>query len=110
MSILELQAEDRVLTKEQQKGPRPIATDGKLVPIDTMLLQAVKVSLSALLGRGEITAERLMSLAAGDVVKLDSSLADHVELYLEDALIARGEIVAVGDHYGIRIVDVSPIQ
>ncbi len=80
-----------------------------MVPIDKELLRGVEVSLDALLGRGRMTAEALMGLARGSVIALDSSLADHVELYLNDALIARGEIVAVGDNFGVRITEIAPV-
>jgi flagellar motor switch protein FliN/FliY len=80
----------------------------QMVPIDNELLRGVEVKLDALLGRGRMTAEELMSLSKGSVVTLENSLADHVELYLNEALVARGEIVAVGDHFGVRITEIAP--
>ena len=50
---------------------------------------------------------QMMALEKGSVVTLETGLADHVDLFLNDALIARGEIVAVGDKYGVRIVEVA---
>jgi flagellar motor switch protein FliN/FliY len=83
--------------------------DGKstLRPIDVGLLKGVRIRLNALLGRGEMSAEELMKLEKGSVVTLASSLADPVELYLDDALVARGELVAVGDNFAVRITDIS---
>lgn len=78
-----------------------------LVPINSDLLKDVGVSLEARLGRSEITVADLTALKAGSVLTLDRSLADHVDLYLNGALIARGEIVAVGEAYGVRIVDIG---
>jgi len=86
------------------------SSNGKIVPIDNALLSGVEVRLDALLGRGKMTAADLMGLTAGAVVTLENSLADHVELYLNDALVARGEIVAVGDNYGVRITEIAPIS
>ncbi len=54
-----------------------------------------------------MTVEQLMALKQGSVVTLEASLADRVELFLNDALVARGEIVAVGDKFGVRIVEIS---
>ena len=90
-------------------GPQASPPVDGLIPIDNALLRGVHVSLEAILGRGEMTAETLMCLAPGAIVRLDASLADQVGLYLNDALVARGEIVAVGDHYGVRIVEVAPV-
>jgi flagellar motor switch protein FliN len=83
------------------------ADTSALVSISTDLLKGVKVSLEASLGRSEIRVEEMMALEKGSVVTLETGLADHVDLFLNDALIARGEIVAVGDKYGVRIVEIA---
>ena len=80
----------------------------KLSPINAELLRGVRISLEVRLGEAPMTIENMMSLKPGAVVTLETSLADHVELYLNDALVARGEIVAVGDKYGVRIVEIAP--
>ena len=79
-----------------------------LAPINSDLLRGVRVSLEARLGNSSMTVEEMLALKADSVVTLETGLADHVELYLNDALIARGEIVAVGEKFGIRIVEIAP--
>lgn len=79
-----------------------------LTPIGRDLIGGVPIALEARLGKATLSVKDLFALADGSVVKLDSGLADHAELYFNDALVARGEIVAVGDNYAIRIVDVAP--
>jgi len=96
--------------------PTPVKTDEvngqaaptALTPINSDLFRNVRVSLEACLGQANMTVEEMMALKAGSVVTLETGLADHVDLYLNDTLIARGEIVAVGDRYGVRIVDTAP--
>ena len=91
-------------------GPAKAAAkqdDKPLVAINSDLLRDVRVAIEARLGRTELTVAQLTALKAGSVVTLDTSLADHVELYLNGALVARGEIVAVGDVYGVRITDIG---
>jgi flagellar motor switch protein FliN/FliY len=78
-----------------------------LVPIAQDLIGGVRVVLEARLGEATMTVEDLLALKSGSVVTLETGLADTAELYLNNALIARGEIVAVGDHYGVRIVDLA---
>lgn len=87
-------------------GSQPDAP--KLAPINSDLFRGVKVSLEVRLGESPMTIEEIMALKSGSVVTLEASLADHVELYLNDTLVARGEIVAVGDKYGVRIVEIAP--
>jgi len=87
-------------------GSQPEAP--KLAPINTDLFRGVRVALEVRLGESPMTIEEIMALKSGSVVTLEASLADRVELYLNDTLVARGEIVAVGDKYGVRIVEIAP--
>jgi flagellar motor switch protein FliN len=87
---------------------KDVAIATRLSPINTDLLRGVRISLEARLGQASMTVEDMMALKPGSVVKLETSLADHVDLYLNDVLIARGEVVAVGDRYGVRIIDIVP--
>ena len=83
------------------------ADSSAITPINGELLRDVRISLEARLGRSEMTVADLMDLKSGAVVTLDKSLADHAQLYLNGVLVARGEIVAVGDNYGVRIVEIA---
>lgn len=86
---------------EKQDGAKPAALGNEI-------LRGVRVSLEVRLGQAAMAVDEMMALKSGSIVTLQSGLADHVELYLNDALVARGEIVAVGDKYGVRIVDIVP--
>ena len=94
--------------KQESKSEAAVSGHGKsgLPAIDSRLLGAITVSLEAKLGERTMTIEELSALQKGSLVALDTGLADHAELYLNDTLIARGEIMAVGDNYGVRIVEI----
>ena len=79
----------------------------RLTPINSELFRGVHVSLEARLGQAVMTVEEMMALKPGSIIPLETSLADHLELYLNGTLIARGEVVAVGDNYGLRIIDIA---
>ncbi|HEX2594082.1 MAG TPA: FliM/FliN family flagellar motor switch protein [Rhizomicrobium sp.] len=87
---------------------RSAAEGNKLSSINDELLRGVQVSLEARLGTATLTVEQMMALKAGAVVDLETGLGDLIELYLNDALVARCEIVAVGDKFGVRIVEIAP--
>lgn len=78
-----------------------------LARIDQRLLRDVPVALEARLGGARLSMAALMELTTGAIVTLDTGLADTVDLHLNDALVARGEIVAVGDHFGVRITELA---
>jgi flagellar motor switch protein FliN/FliY len=48
----------------------------------------------------------LMNLKAGDCVPLDAVVNQDVELRLNGSTIARGELVTVGDNFGVRILEI----
>ena len=78
-----------------------------IVRIDKKLFGEVRVELEARLGTTELSVDALLGLKAGSVVTLQTGLADHVDLFVNGACVARGEIVAVGDQFGVRIVEVA---
>lgn len=82
-------------------------TKDGFVPIGEELLREVQVALDVRLGRSILTVGELMVLKRGSVVTLDRSLADQVDLCLNGTLVARGELVAVGDKFGVRILEIA---
>ncbi len=95
---------------EDETAPReaaPTPPEAAIVPIDDKLFGDVRVELEARLGKTELSVDALMALKAGSVVTLQTGLADMVDLYVNNACVARGEIVAVGDQFGVRITHVA---
>lgn len=82
-------------------------SDKEIVSLDSSLLHGVNVQLEVYVGTSDMTLEALLALRSGDVVTLDAQLNDLVELRLNDAVVGRGELVAVGDNFGIRIVEIT---
>lgn len=74
--------------------------------LDPEVLGEVTVELDALLGRGTLTLAQLAALQDGAVVELDLPLNGMVDLSLAGRIVARGELVAVGDNFGVRISEV----
>ena len=89
-------------------APPALATaPNGLAPINAALLQDVSVTLSVKLGDVTLSVGDVMALKSGAVVKLDSALNDPIDICLNGAPIARGEIVAVEDHFAVRILEVA---
>ncbi len=72
------------------------------------LLGAVRVTLEVRLGQSSMTIDEMLALKKDSIVALENGLADPVALYLNGTIVARGEIVAVGDKFGVRIVEIAP--
>jgi flagellar motor switch protein FliN/FliY len=70
------------------------------------LLLNVSLSLSAELGRRSLRLGELMRLGPGAVLDLDRRVDAPVDVLVNGRLIARGEIVAVDERFGVRITEV----
>jgi|GEM_PF-2373703 len=69
------------------------------------LLMSVQVPVSVCFGATQIRMKDLLSLSSGSVVELNQALHDNVEVRVNDRVIARGEVVAVDGHYGVRVLE-----
>jgi flagellar motor switch protein FliN/FliY len=96
------QEKSRVESTEPAVAPVP-SSAGRMNPGD--MLMHVQVPVSVSFGATQIRMKDLLSLTAGSVVELDQALHDHVEVRVNDRVIARGEVVAVDGHYGVRVLE-----
>ena len=67
----------------------------------------VPVKLTVELGNCEMTMKDLLQLGIGAVVQLDKPANDPIEIFVNQKLVARGEIVVVEDNLGVKITEVS---
>jgi flagellar motor switch protein FliN/FliY len=50
--------------------------------------------------------KEVLQLDVGSVVQLDKEAESPVDLYVNEKLVARGEVVVVDDHYGIKVTEI----
>lgn len=70
------------------------------------MLLDVDLELSVSFGHTTLVLQDVLKLSSGSIVELNRSASDPVELLVNDAVIARGEVVVVEGNYGIRITEV----
>ena len=66
----------------------------------------VPVRLTAELGSCKMTMQELLDIDLGSVVQLDKPAHANVDVYVNQKLVARGEVVVAEDNFGIRIKEV----
>ena len=71
------------------------------------LIQGVKVKLGASVGQTEISVAELFALKEGALLTLDKATDDPIELYLDGKLVALGELVVVGEHFGVKLTQIG---
>jgi len=90
--------------EKPQSAGAPLASPPERMKPSDMLMH-VQVPVSVSFGATQIRLKELLSLSAGSVVELDQALHDNVEVRVNDRVIARGEVVAVDGHYGVRVLE-----
>ena len=74
------------------------------------LLSARDLAVSIELGRVSLAPADLAQISEGDIVPLDQPADAPVDLYIDDRLMARGQLVTVDDHYCVQITEIFPDQ
>lgn len=85
-------------------APRRVEPRGAVATLD--LLRDVGLTLRIELGRARMSVEDLLRLGAGSVVELDRLVGEPVDLYVNDRLAARGELIVVEDQLAVRVTEV----
>jgi len=84
----------------------PGATGGAEVRPNIEVILDVPVTLSLEVGRAQMSVGKLLRLSQGSVVELDRNAGEPLDVLVNGALVAHGEIVIVNDKFGIRLTDV----
>jgi flagellar motor switch protein FliN/FliY len=66
----------------------------------------IPVQISAVLGSTEMQVSQLLKLGRGAVVELDRKVGEPVDIYVNNRLVARGEVVIVEDKIGITMTEI----
>lgn len=66
----------------------------------------VPVKVSAVLGTTQMQVKNLLRLGRGAVIDLDRKVGEPVDIYVNNRLVARGEVVVVDDRLGITMTEI----
>lgn len=90
----------------------PIVSDETATTgIDQELIQSIPVTVTAELGSAKLKLKDLLRLTQGSVLELDTVAGSSLNLKVNGAVIAKGEVVTVGDQLGLSVTEiVSPMD
>lgn len=74
---------------------------------DMALVAHVEVELTAQIGSVRMSIEKLFGLKSGDLVPMTELLDEPMTLLLNGKPVARAELLAIDDHFGLRIVEIA---
>jgi flagellar motor switch protein FliN/FliY len=66
----------------------------------------VPVQVSAVLGKANMQVSQLLKLGRGAVVELDRKVGEAIDIYVNNRLVARGEVVVVDDRLGVTMTEI----
>lgn len=66
----------------------------------------IPVQVSAVLGKTTMPVSNLLKLGRGDVVELDRKVGEAIDIYVNNRLVARGEVVVVEDRLGVTMTEI----
>jgi flagellar motor switch protein FliN/FliY len=66
----------------------------------------IPVQISAVLGRANMQVSQLLKLGRGAVVELDRKVGEAIDIYVNNRLVARGEVVIVDEHLGVTMTEI----
>lgn len=74
--------------------------------VDLAPVYDVPVNISAVLGKTHIDVNSLLKLTSGSVLELDRKVGEAIDIYVNNRLVARGEVVVVDDRLGVTMTEI----
>ncbi len=106
------QTENLDLETLEEKAPEPFqveTTEDDLKIATAQDLEAVyeiPVKISAVLGQATMQVNQLLKLGRGAVVELDRKVGEPIDIYVNNRLVARGEVVIVDERLGVTMTEI----
>lgn len=100
MNLQEIQAQN---TKPAEGSPFEY---GEEMIKDLTAIYEIPVQISAVLGRSTMQVSQLLKLGRGAVVELDRKVGEAIDIYVNNRLVARGEVVVVDDKLGVTMTEI----
>ncbi|MBC7769814.1 MAG: flagellar motor switch protein FliN [Phycisphaerales bacterium] len=73
---------------------------------DLAAIYDVPVNIQAVLGRAHMEVAALLRLSRGSVIELDRKVGEAIDIYVNNRLVARGEVVVVDERLGVTMTEI----
>lgn len=91
---------------EEPKKTEDNFYDDMIPEKDMHAIYDIPVQVSAVLGRTTMQVSQLLKLGRGAVINLDRRIGEPIDVYVNNRLVARGEVVVVDDKLGITMTEI----
>lgn len=109
-------AEAGVELEELSSGADPVRVDMVADEVEARSAQELEpvfdipVKVQAVLGKSQLEVSQLLKLAPGAVIELDRKVGEAIDIYVNNRLVARGEVVLVEDHLGVTMTEIIKVD
>jgi flagellar motor switch protein FliN len=97
-------------TPAKDAGKNKNKGDKNALPDNIEFILDIPLRVSVELGRTKMLVNDLLQLGQGSVIELQKLAGEPMEVYVNDKLIARGEVVVVNEKFGVRLTDIISPQ
>lgn len=84
----------------------PLETGSVRSATDLAAVYDIPVNVSAVLGKSTMQVSSLLKLGRGAVLELDRKVGEAIDIYVNNRLVARGEVVVVEDRLGVTMTEI----
>ncbi|WPZ34190.1 flagellar motor switch protein FliN [Thalassobaculum sp. OXR-137] len=111
LNLDDLDDDDMAAAMAQQDANEPeevFGDDGKgqITARELEAVYDIPVQVSAVLGKTSMQVSQLLKLGRGAVVELDRKVGEAIDIYVNNRLVARGEVVIVDERLGVTMTEI----
>lgn len=94
------------LTPTSADAPAADAAAGERSAADLIAVYDVPINVQAVLGRAYMEVASLLRLSRGSVIELDRKVGEAIDIFVNNRLVARGEVVVVDERLGVTMTEI----
>jgi flagellar motor switch protein FliN len=96
--------------QDENEGNLPEATKPPTNAKELEAVYDIPVQVSAVLGKANMQVSQLLKLGRGAIVELDRKVGEAIDIYVNNRLVARGEVVVVEEHLGVTMTEIIKVD
>ena len=101
----ELPFED--LEESEEHENRPVGKNTEAIPDNLDIIMDVELDVKIRIGEKSMLIKDVLDLKEGSIVELEKDIEEPMEILINNKVVARGVVVVVGGHFGIKITDID---
>ncbi|WP_416897912.1 MAG: flagellar motor switch protein FliN [Minwuia sp.] len=106
LNLDDLDQQQAPVPAEEQGGAGDDDEDAGRTANDLETVFDIPVQVSAVLGRSRMQVSQLMKIGASTVIELDRKVGEAIDIYVNNRLVARGEVVVVDERLGVTMTEI----